>query len=263
MDTKFWGPSAWKLLHMASFQYNPKVKMQKENMLTFLYLLPFVLPCKFCRKSLTEYYEDDSPKDALTSAETLSRWMWRIHNKVNDKLRSQGQSIPPNPTYKEISETYKEYLSHGCSETNFPGWEMLFSILDNHPLSREGKTTTPFEYDSENVDLNNELEKNRLNLLKSDQRLTYIINFFEILPHILPYKEWREEWLAVAKMPHNILTKGRKKSLEWLWNIRSHLETHFELKNRDTFFGVCLTVAAHRSGCSKSNRARTCRRKRN
>ena len=255
MDTKYWGPSAWKLLHMATFQYNPKT--QKEDMLTFFQLLPFVLPCKFCRKSLTEYYAEDSPCAALASADTLSRWLWRIHNKVNDKLRSQGQTIAPNPSYKEVAEVYINYLAQGCSQTNFPGWEMLFSILDNHPLSREGKKTLPFEYDG-SVDLSCVVQKNRLNLLKPEERIAYIVHFFEIVPSILPYKEWRSGWDGGAEEIPN----GRRRSLCWLWKIRKTLEEQFELQNKDTFFGLCSTVATHRSGCSKSHRAKTCRKMR-
>jgi len=265
MDTKFWGPSAWKLLHMATFQYEPKT--QKEDMLTFFYLLPFVLPCKFCRKSLTEYYTEDPPGESLESVDSLSRWLWRIHNKVNDKLRSQGLNNQPNPSYKEIAESYQEYLSQGCSETNFPGWELLFCILDNHPLSREGRSSNPFEYDPKEVDIRNNLEKNRLNLLTPDKRLNYIIHFFIIIPTILPYKEWSETWMAAAAAsktdPSKVFPQGRKKSLAWLWKIRAELEKKFELKNKGTFHGVCSTVAAHRSGCSKMNRAKTCRRRKN
>lgn len=259
MDTKFWGPEAWKLLHMATFRYEPT--KQKEDMLTFFYLLPFVLPCKFCRKSLTEYYVEDPPIDALTSQSQLSRWLWRIHNRVNDKLRSQGQAHAANPHYKDVEEMYKEYLSQGCSETVFPGWELLFSILDNHPFSKEGRTTKPFEYNEDEIDFKNDIERNRYNLLTPEERVNYIINFFKVLPNILPYREWRETWIRVAARSEEI-GKGRRKALVWLWRIRSALEKEFELKNKDTFLGVCSTVAAHRSSCSKSARAKTCRKKR-
>ena len=73
MDTKFWGPSAWKLLHMAAFQYNQTT--QHDDMSRFLSLLPFVLPCKFCRKSLTEYYEELPFEDHLGSQKELSIWL--------------------------------------------------------------------------------------------------------------------------------------------------------------------------------------------
>lgn len=259
MDTRFWGPSAWKLLHMATFKYDPKT--QKEDMLTFLSLLPFVLPCKFCRKSLTEYYAADSPSSSMASSATLSRWLWRIHNDVNDKLREQGQPIAANPSFKDVERQYKIYLSEGCSRTQFPGWELLFCILDNHPLSKEGRSSKPFSDDddapSPTADV---LTKNRLNTLSPDERLTYIEHFFEVLPQILPYKEWQQSWIRHAGPI--MVAKGRKQSTAWLYNIRKHMESEFELKNKDTYFGVCSTVAAHRSRCSSSKRARTCRKSR-
>ena len=259
MDTRFWGPSAWKLLHMATFKYNPKT--QKEDMLTFLSLLPFVLPCKFCRKSLTEYYAADPPSSAMASPATLSRWLWRIHNDVNDKLRVQGQAIAPNPSYKAVEAQYTAYLQEGCSRTQFPGWELLFCILDNHPLSKEGRQSKPISDEAPTTP--DDLEKNRLNLLNPEERLTYVVNFFEVLPHILPYREWEQSWIQHAgPIRDTPIAKGRKRSTAWLYNIRKHMETEFELKNKDTYFGVCSTVAAHRSGCSTSKRARTCRKSR-
>ena len=68
MDTKFWGPSGWKLLHLITFTYEPS---QSKAVGKFFELLPFVLPCKFCRASLTEYMDDD-PID-LKSKATLTK----------------------------------------------------------------------------------------------------------------------------------------------------------------------------------------------
>ena len=257
MDTKFWGPSAWKLLHMASFQYDPKT--QRKEMKIFLELLPFVLPCKFCRKSLTEYYVDDPPVKALDSSETLSRWLWRIHGKVNEKLRSQGQTIPKDPTYKEVAIIYKNYLAQGCSQTTFHGWELLFSILDNHPLSKEGRSTKPFECNFQPKTFS---EKNQYNTLTSEERVPYIIGFFNVLPAILPYREWRDVWNTTNESCTPV-GKGRRSAISWLWKKRCALEEQFELQNKDTYLGLCSTVAAHRSGCSKSVRARTCRKRSN
>ena len=33
MDTRFWGPSAWKLLHLISFAYEPSKKKEYERFL--------------------------------------------------------------------------------------------------------------------------------------------------------------------------------------------------------------------------------------
>ena len=273
MDTKFWGPSAWKLLHMAAFQYNQTT--QHDDMSRFLSLLPFVLPCKFCRKSLTEYYEELPFEDHLGSQKELSIWLYKIHNKVNGKLKSQGLLKEPNPSFREVSEKYKSYLSQGCSKTFFHGWEFLFSILDNHPFSKEGRHTKPFEC-SERAHSgctaecspfisppSTNSEKNRFNTLTPEERVPYLIEFFEVLPRILPYREWQKEWGTTTETNTcKNIGEGRRQAISWLWKIRKNLEAHFELQNKDTFFGLCSTVASHRSGCSKSKHAITCRRTR-
>jgi len=265
MDTKFWGPSAWKLLHMAAFQYNPTT--QHNDMASFLSLLPFVLPCKFCRKSLTEYYGELPFEGHLGSQKDLALWLYKIHNKVNGKLKSQGLLDEPNPSFREVSEKYKNYLSQGCSKTIFPGWEFLFSILDNHPFSKEGRHTKPFECSPFTPPPTTNSEKNRFNTLTPEERVPYLIEFFQVLPRILPYREWQEVWDVVAasggqSQTCNNIGEGRRRAISWLWKIRKELEAHFELENKDTFLGLCSTVATHRSGCSKSSRAITCRRSR-
>ena len=73
MDTKFWGPSGWKLIHLITFTYESS---NKKAVTEFFSLLPFILPCKFCRASLTEYMDAD-PLD-IKSRDSLSKWMWRI-----------------------------------------------------------------------------------------------------------------------------------------------------------------------------------------
>lgn len=257
MDTKYWGPSAWKLLHMASFQYDPTT--QHAQMLKFVEHLPYVLPCKFCRKSLTEYYDADPPSAALGSATTFSKWLWRIHNCVNAKLRSQGQTIPKDPSYKAVADTYKDYLAQGCSQTSFPGWEFLFSILDTHPLSKEGRATKPFVCSHVPHTL---VEKNQYNALTPEERVPFFVGFFQALPHVLPYKEWSEVWLRLSDGCPVAVGKGRRSAITWLWRIRRELERTFALKNCETYLGLCTTVAAHRSKCSTSSRAKTCRRPR-
>ena len=86
MDTRFWGPSGWKLLHLITFDY----KYSPENAVTyaqFFETIPYILPCKFCRASLTDYYREHPFKtqDSLTKNLDLKRWLYNIHNCVNDK----------------------------------------------------------------------------------------------------------------------------------------------------------------------------------
>ena len=54
MDTKFWGPSGWELLHLITFEKGYLSK-KKELFST----LPFILPCKYCRESALKFMNED------------------------------------------------------------------------------------------------------------------------------------------------------------------------------------------------------------
>ena len=134
MDTRFWGPSGWRLLHSITFTYNPvsdKVAVRKV-----FESLPFVLPCKYCRTSLSSYMKELPLEPALESKSKLSKWLWMIHNKVNDKLKDQGINTKQNPSFHQVEVFYNELLKRGCSRTDFPGWDFLFSIVDLHPSAK-------------------------------------------------------------------------------------------------------------------------------
>ena len=83
---------------------------------TFWEALPFVLPCKFCRASLSEYY-DTLP--VPTKQAEFAEWLYKIHNMVNNKLKEQGQTLEPDPTFKAVQTRYIELLSQGCTKTYF------------------------------------------------------------------------------------------------------------------------------------------------
>ena len=65
MDTKFWGPSGWKLLHYMTESYPDKPsETHKANMITFFNVLGEVLPCKYCRISFKEYIKVKGEKSS-------------------------------------------------------------------------------------------------------------------------------------------------------------------------------------------------------
>ena len=100
MDTRYWGPSGWKLLHSITFSYKEHLKNKYYD---FFYIIAFLLPCKHCRKSYSEYITND-PIDT-TSKEAFTKWLWRIHNKVNEKLEKPKITI--DDFYVKYYEEYK------------------------------------------------------------------------------------------------------------------------------------------------------------
>jgi hypothetical protein len=245
MDTKFWGPSGWKLLHTLTLAYEPQ---QKAAMATLFELLPYVLPCKFCRHSLTEYYEE-LPID-LSSKQALVKWLWKIHGKVNDKLRKQGQKIPADPTLQELKQIYGKYVPgdkpNPCE--SFPGWDFLFSIAYNHPLNSAG---SPMPDAPKDLKGSSDATLNKWNLLSNRRRYCYWRRFWPALAAVLP-SVWAKSWAKAAGVP---CTANRRSTVAWLWRTRCKFAD-----GADPYKSVCHKLATYESGCSKSTRARTCRR---
>lgn len=262
MDTRFWGPSGWRLLHLVTFAYESENKESKEHVEQMFRMLPFVLPCKYCRASLAEYMEKEPLESALHSKGDLTRWLWRIHNLVNKKLRDQGiaQAQQPDPPFEKVAEFYESILATGCSRTDFPGWDFLFSIAELHPLSKSAKGSVPIP-GIDCATLKTKEEKNRWNCLKPTDRMPFYKKFWQSLGTSLPFPEWRRSWMKHAAL-NNAPLETRSSTIRWLWRLRCKMEKDLNLLNSCKYKNLCKTLKTHRSGCSKSVRAKTCRKKR-
>jgi hypothetical protein len=254
MDTRFWGPSGWRLLHLITFTYEPEV--QKESVRELFEMLPFVLPCKFCRSSLSEYMEKEPLEPALQSREKLTKWLYKIHNLVNGKLRGQGLLKEPNPSYQSVKKVYEDRVAAGCVRTEFEGWDFLFSIAENHPLSYSAKNSSPMP-DAPSGHMTPE-EKNRWNTLTPRERMPFYRRFWNSIEGSLPFDSWRKAWRKCG-LPQQTL-QSRSSTIKALWKVRCCLETELELVNREEYEHLCKRLAEHRSGCGKTSRAKTCRR---
>ena len=119
MNTTFWGPSGWEFLHTLTFIYpvNPsfgdKVKMRE-----FMNSLCFILPCKYCRLSFTKYIKSLPIDEYLESRDTMIDWLYKIHNKINKKLRIQGFCKHSNPELTTVTRHYKTITQHICKLLN-------------------------------------------------------------------------------------------------------------------------------------------------
>ena len=247
MDTRFWGPPGWRLLHTIAASYQPET--QRKNMKEFLEVLPYILPCKFCRTSLTEYYDIEPYDKHLGSARALSKWFWIVHNNVNAKLKEQGQNLPENPAFEQIYKYYLAQVPRGeQSECEmFPGWDFLFSVAYNHPLKTETSSMPNAPPESE---LKTDRERNRWNVLRACIRYKYWRKFWSLLPAVLP-EPWRSRWLSKKEKE---CFKNRKTTVAWLWRKRCLFS------EGDPYNAVCKRLVSYSSGCSTSLKARTCRR---
>ncbi len=245
MDTRFWGPSGWRLLHLLAASANC------TNNTQFWKTLPFILPCKFCRASLSEYYKQyPVPKDA----KEFPKWIYIIHNCVNEKLRKQGQTVAPDPPFTEVYKRYKDMYEQGCTRTFFPGWDFLFCIADNHP---DASPSVPMP-DAPKQLPTSLAERNRWNCLTAKERKQALKQFWQSIPDVLPFEEWRASWQKHAG-PVSKATANRRSALAWLWKIRCGMDHDLQQIGEKDFYGLCKTLKEHRSGCSTSTRTKTCR----
>jgi hypothetical protein len=197
--------------------------------------------------------------EALESRSKLTRWLWKIHNEVNSKLRNQKLLSTLDPPFEDVEHYYKQLLSTGCSRTEFPGWDFLFSIADLHPYSKSARTSVPMPGAPPCDTMATLEEKNKWNCLKPEERLPLYNAFWRSLGLVLPFKEWRESWTLHSSHGNN---DTRSSTMKWLWNIRCNMEHDLELLNRCNYYYLCKTLSTHRSDCSKKIRGKTCRKRR-
>ena len=230
MDTRFWGPSAWRLLHLITFAYDPET--QKKDVEQLFKNLPYILPCKYCRKHLAGHMEKfPLTEDVLKDAESLSRWLWNVHNAVNDMLHKKD----PNPSYEAVAKIYKERLERGCSRVEFEGWDFLFSVVENHPFTHALRSSTPIEGAPKKA--KRALTRNKWNMMRSRERFPFYKNFWMSLGKSLPFEEWRSAW-AACEMKEGAM-KSRGALIHELWRIRKCLEKKLDLINKESFELVC------------------------
>jgi hypothetical protein len=107
--TKIWGPCAWEFFHSVTFGYPlAPTKEEKQQYKNFFISTGFVLPCKYCRDSYTEFINSDPDAtlkdDDLENRETLTKWAFRLHERVNKKI-----GLTYNLTYDDICEKFESY----------------------------------------------------------------------------------------------------------------------------------------------------------
>lgn len=107
MNTTFWGPSGWKFLHSITALYPEKPTLSdKIIMRDFMQVLCDVLPCKYCRASFTKYSQSLEITPFLESNIKVQEWLYKMHNKVNSKLRRQGFCTLENPSFEQVQKKY-------------------------------------------------------------------------------------------------------------------------------------------------------------
>lgn len=253
MDTRFWGPSGWRLLHIVTFTASQLPSQHKLHI--FFKNLPYVLPCKFCRASLSDYYAVDPIPEDNTE---MPHWLYRIHNRVNGKLHEQKLLEARNPKWNEIKRFYEDWLAAPCSRNKMIGWDFLFSVAYTTPCFHVKSSPMP---DAPPIDSIRTPElRNRWGIISAEERYPFIQEWWEALPHVLPFAEWRAVWSKyIPDMPN--ISKGRKPVTAWLYKAEKAICGDLqEAAPHNSFNGLCSELSTFSSGCDKrSKRMKTCR----
>jgi hypothetical protein len=232
MDTRFWGPPGWKLLHQISYKYPDKpTDIQKLDYGIFYSNLAFVLPCKYCRNSFTKYIKNLPVEGYLDCKSKLTEWVYLMHNKVNGKLRRQGLLTTPNPSFKEISERYEECAKEKCQ---LPGWDFIYAMVFNYPKENPAPSLA-----------------------------SAYLTFFTYLGKVIPCEEYRDlynKYFDKDPLKNHLMTQDSL--IKWIYNINCKINTKL---NEDTksFNKLCSFYETFKAGsCKKKNhKGKTCRKK--
>lgn len=85
LDRNELGRNSWSVLHtIAAYYSDQPTSQQQQDMGTFFTLFSKVYPCKECADDMKMDLRDEPPD--TRSRTTLSQWLCRLHNKVNNKL---------------------------------------------------------------------------------------------------------------------------------------------------------------------------------
>jgi hypothetical protein len=214
MDTRFWGPSGWQLFHLIAF----KSPHPEEILL----MMKDILPCKFCRESTREF------TNSLPMTEDPGKWLYDLHNMVNNKLRTQCKDDPAvinpgaDPSFEEVK---KKYMS--MKPTSVPGRDFLFSIAINYPDEPEEKDM-------------------------SVQRV-----FIHKLAEVYPFE--RSTFKRYLSQNEVDLT-SRKSYTKWMYGLLKELSDKIGVSIQ-SYKGYVSRVMYFKSGCQKKTyRGKTCRR---
>jgi len=106
--TKIWGPAMWMSLHSISFGY-PVLpsKEDKENYKKYFESIGNVLPCIHCKKSYNMFIKEGDTKltdDVFESRESLTNWVYKIHQAVNNKL-----NVDYCVSFSELQNKYETF----------------------------------------------------------------------------------------------------------------------------------------------------------
>jgi hypothetical protein len=106
LEPKIWGPKFWFFLHTISLCYpNYPNAVTKKKYYEFIQNLPLFLPIEEVASNFSKLLDKYPIQPYLDNRESFIRWVWFIHNKINEQLEKPVISL--NDFYVKYYEQYK------------------------------------------------------------------------------------------------------------------------------------------------------------
>jgi len=106
LDPNVWGPPMWFFLHTSAFTYPiyPN-EITKKKYYDFFQNLHLFIPIESMGSHFSKLLDEYPLAPYLDNRESLTRWVWFIHNKINQKLEKPMISL--KDFYINYYEAYK------------------------------------------------------------------------------------------------------------------------------------------------------------
>lgn len=106
LDPNVWGPHYWFFLHTISMTYphHPNA-VTKKKYYEFIQNLPLFIPVEAMSGELSKLIDQYPITPYLDNRESFIRWVWFIHNKMNQKLEKPEISL--SAFYTQYYDSYK------------------------------------------------------------------------------------------------------------------------------------------------------------
>jgi hypothetical protein len=106
LDPKIWGPKFWFFLHTISLSYpNYPNAITKKKYYDLIQNFPMFLPIEEIASNFSKLLDKYPIQPYLDNRESFIKWVWFIHNKINEQLEKPVISL--NDFYIKYYENYK------------------------------------------------------------------------------------------------------------------------------------------------------------
>jgi hypothetical protein len=106
LNPKIWGPHYWFFLDTVAMTYpNHPNAVTKKKYYEFVHNIPLFIPVENMASEFSKLLDKYPVVPYLDNRESFIRWIWFIHNKINEKI--EKPKITLNDFYIKYYEKYK------------------------------------------------------------------------------------------------------------------------------------------------------------